>query len=85
MSGRFIDRVEPLLRLVPTVPKPKVALSMSSRLLWTFLALTAYMVLSITPPLYGVNVAQAAPLFNPLIAVIFASQSGTMLSWALGP
>ncbi|MFP3044576.1 MAG: preprotein translocase subunit SecY [Thermocladium sp.] len=84
MSGRFIDRVEPLLRLVPTVPKPKVALSMSSRLLWTFLALTAYMVLSITP-LYGVNEAQAAPLFNPLIAVIFASQSGTMAELGIGP
>ncbi|MFB6470844.1 MAG: preprotein translocase subunit SecY [Vulcanisaeta sp. AZ3] len=79
---RFIDSVKPLLRLMPTVPKPKEALSMGSRLFWTFLAITVYLLMSITP-LYGLR---AVSFFaSPAIAVILGISFGTLTQLGIGP
>lgn len=83
-SRRFIDAVEPILTLMPTVPRPNRPVSLSSRLIWTFMAATVYLLLSVTP-LYGIVSSASSPLFNPLVAIIFASTNGTLAQLGIGP
>ena len=81
---RFIDIVEPLLRYMPTVPRPKEALSMGSRLLWTFLAVTVYLLMSITP-LYGLNTSVPSLFISPTIAAILGISFGTLAQLGITP
>ncbi|WP_243679521.1 hypothetical protein [Vulcanisaeta souniana] len=74
---RFIDVVEPILRLMPTVPKPKEALSMGSRLFWTFLSITVYLLMSITP-LYGLSPTTPSFFMSPAIASILGITFGSL-------
>jgi len=83
-SKRFIELVEPLLTLMPTVPRPNRPVTLGSRLIWTFLAATVYLLLSVTP-LYGIVASSSSPLFNPLVAIIFASTNGTLAQLGIGP
>jgi len=83
-SRRFIEAVEPVLTLMPTVPRPNRPVSLGSRLIWTFLAATVYLLLSVTP-LYGIVASSSSPLFNPLVAIIFASTNGTLAQLGIGP
>ena len=83
-KSRFIDSVEPLLKLMPTVPRPSRPVTLGVRLLWSFLAVTVFLLMSVTP-LYGVVVSRTSPLFNPLVAIIFASTNGTLAQLGIGP
>ncbi len=82
MSG-LLARLDPLLGAVPTVERPRGRLPFPTRLYWTFLVATVYLVMSITP-LYGLgpNVQQFA---NPLISIIFGSTAGTLAHLGIGP
>jgi len=79
---RFIDAVEPILRYMPTVPRPKEALGMGSRLLWTFLAITVYLLMSITP-LYGLS--KTSFFASPAIAAILGISFGTLSQLGITP
>ncbi|WP_069807012.1 preprotein translocase subunit SecY [Vulcanisaeta thermophila] len=81
---RFIDVIEPLLRITPTVPRPREALGMGSRLLWTFLAVTVYLLMSITP-LYGLSPVQPSLLISPAIAAILGISVGTLAQLGITP
>ncbi len=80
---RLIETLDPLLKLIPTVPRPTVPLPLSSRLTWTFLAVTVYLLMMITP-LYGVTRA-ATFFFDPMIAIVFASSAGTLAHLGITP
>ncbi|GEM_PF-65762 len=84
VEKRLIDIIEPILRLVPTVPRPSTPLPVSSRLFWTFLAITIYLFMSITP-LYGVDQLKVSTMYNPLVAMIFASTGGTLMQLGIAP
>ena len=81
---RFIDVVEPILRYVPTVPRPREALSMGSRLFWTFLAVTVYLLMSITP-LYGLSPVTPSFFLSPAIAAILGISFGTLAQLGITP
>ncbi|BDR92041.1 preprotein translocase subunit SecY [Vulcanisaeta souniana] len=81
---RFIDVVEPILRLMPTVPKPKEALSMGSRLFWTFLSITVYLLMSITP-LYGLSPTTPSFFMSPAIASILGITFGSLAQLGITP
>lgn len=81
---RFIDVVEPILRYVPTVPRPREALSMGSRLFWTFLAVTVYLLMSITP-LYGLSPVTPSFFLSPAIAAILGITFGTLAQLGITP
>ncbi|RLE54257.1 MAG: preprotein translocase subunit SecY [Thermoprotei archaeon] len=78
----FLETLEPILRYLPSVPKPPRRLSLGERLFWTFIVLTIYLVMSETP-LYGV--AGRAREQLTLISIIFASRSGTLTTLGVGP
>ncbi len=75
--------LDPLLRIMPTVPRPRTPLPLSTRLMWTFIAVTIYLLLSLTP-LYGVyGSRQLLPI--ELYSIIFATSAGTLAHLGIGP
>ncbi len=75
--------LDPILRMMPTVPRPRTPLPLGTRLLWTFVAITIYLLLSLTP-LFGVyGSRQLIPL--ELYSVIFATSAGTLAHLGIGP
>jgi len=75
--------LDPILRLIPTVPRPRAPLPLGTRLMWTFIAITIYLLLSLTP-LYGVyGSRQLLPL--ELYSIIFATSTGTLAHLGIGP
>src|ERR671927_267061 len=68
---------------VPQVPKPKKKISLTEKLVWTGIALVAYLVMA-QIPLYGVT---SDPRFDFLAfaRVIFAAQQGTLMELGIGP
>ncbi|MEM2024850.1 MAG: preprotein translocase subunit SecY [Desulfurococcaceae archaeon] len=69
-------------KYIPSAPKPAKHVSLYEKLLWTFLALLAYLLMAHTP-LYGIS--QVAPQQFLLIQVVFAAHSGTLMELGIGP
>ncbi|MFB6490787.1 MAG: preprotein translocase subunit SecY [Thermoproteus sp. AZ2] len=82
--------IDPILESLPTIERPKKALPLSTRLMWTALAALVYIVMSVTP-LWGMSHAaattsSAASLFNnPLVSTIFGTTYGTWAQLGIGP
>src|SRR4051812_24387262 len=68
---------------IPQVPKPKKKITLTEKLVWTGIALLAYLVMA-QIPLYGVT---DDPRFDFLAfaRVIFAAQQGTLMELGIGP
>lgn len=81
--GRFLEFFEPLMRIMPEVPKPDRRVSLREKIFWTVLVLTAYLVMS-QIPLYG---SEVGGRYEPLVVqrVIFASRMGTLVELGIGP
>lgn len=81
----FIEKLDPILRLMPTVPRPKTPQPLTARLMWTFVAITIYLLLMVVP-LYGVYKA-ATPTAGllRLMSLIFATSRGTLAHLGIGP
>ncbi|MEM0469900.1 MAG: preprotein translocase subunit SecY [Desulfurococcaceae archaeon] len=69
-------------KYVPSAPRPTRRVPLHERLLWTLLALIAYLLMAHTP-LYGIS--QAAPEQFMILQVVFAAHSGTLMELGIGP
>ena len=67
---------------IPSTPRPQRHVPLGEKLLWTFLALLVYLLMSHTQ-LYGISAT--APEQFLLIQVIFAAHSGTLMELGIGP
>ncbi len=70
--------------MYPPSPRPREALSMGSRLFWTFLAVTVYLLMSITP-LYGLSPVTPSFFISPAIAAILGITFGTLAQLGITP
>ena len=80
-----LEKLDPILSLVPGIKKPAKALSFREKLKWTAIILGIYFTLFSTPAL-GVNVGSF--LNNPsfsIINIIFAARIGTLMTVGIGP
>jgi len=71
-----------IAKYIPSAPKPARRVSLPERLLWTALALVAYLLMAHTP-LYGIS--QTAPEQFLILQVVFAAHSGTLMELGIGP
>ena len=80
----FTDAVEPILRVLPEVPKPTRRPSLTERFAWTAVALVLYMAMAHTP-IYGIP--WQAPGYERFMVyrVITASRRGTLMELGIGP
>ncbi|MEM4700187.1 MAG: preprotein translocase subunit SecY [Candidatus Nezhaarchaeales archaeon] len=81
--SRALELLEPVLRLIPGVSRPKRRVSLRGKILWSFLALTAYLVMSHIP-LYGIAESHMMAEFL-FMNIIFAARSGFLTQLGIGP
>jgi len=80
----FTDYIEPVLRLLPEIPKPLRRKSLRERFIWTGVVLILYFVMA-QIPLYGIPWS-AKPLETLFfLQVVLASSRGTLLELGIGP
>ncbi len=80
----LLEKLDPILRYIPTVPRPRTPLPLSARLFWTFVAVTIYLLLMMTP-LYGIQHAAVPSFYFRLMSLIFATSFGTLAHLGIGP
>ncbi|MHA1728335.1 MAG: preprotein translocase subunit SecY [Promethearchaeota archaeon] len=83
MPSRFLRTLQPLSRILPEAKEPGREVSFKEKLLWTFLCLIIYLIMS-NVPLYGVAVSQETDYFY-WMRVIMASSKGTLTELGIGP
>lgn len=83
MPSAFVDAVRPFARLVPVVKKPDRSPPFKIRLIYTIIAVIAYLFM-MNIPLWGINVEQGVDIFWSL-RVILASSRGTLAELGIGP
>jgi protein transport protein SEC61 subunit alpha len=78
------DFVKSVATVLPQIPKPEKKPSLNERLLWTGLALIAYLVMA-TTPLYGFGGPNNQSDQLAFLRVVFASAQGTLMELGIGP
>lgn len=82
-----LARLDPILSILPTVERPRGRMPASTRLFWTFVVATVYLIMTITP-LYGVPPEVVYGTTSPasaLLGIIFGSAQGTLAHLGIGP
>lgn len=83
-----MESLDPILERLLTVQRPKKALPLSTRLMWTALAALVYIMMTITP-LWGIHrtapTGVASIFYNPLVSTIFGTTFGTWAQLGIGP
>lgn len=83
MGFNFLYSVEPVTKLLPTVLKPLVPLSVHEKTIYTAIALFIYLVCS-QIPLYGIERSYSTDPFY-WTRVILASSRGTLMELGISP
>ena len=79
------EKVQPIFRVLPEIPKPGKRLSLGERLFWTGLVLVAYLVMA-QVPLFGIPyLPRAAGEYLTFLRLITASNRGTLMELGIGP
>lgn len=85
MSGsvRFIELLNPVLFLIPEVPKSQREISKNEKAIWTGMTLFIFLICS-QIPLYGIYKSEGS---DPLhwMRVILASNRGTLMELGISP
>ena len=76
------ELVRKIASVLPEVKKPKIKQTLTTRLLWTGVALITYLVMA-QVPLYGVASGMSDQL--SYTRIIFASAQGTLMELGIGP
>lgn len=78
------ESFEPILRVLPEVPRPPGRLPFRTRLLWTGIVLVIYLIMS-QIPLYGIP--WRAEYYQRLffLQIVLASRRGTLMELGIGP
>ncbi|HDJ89805.1 MAG TPA: preprotein translocase subunit SecY, partial [Thermoprotei archaeon] len=80
----FADYVEPILRILPEIPKPIRRKSLREKFMWTGAVVILYFIMA-QIPLYGIPWS-AKPLETLFfLQVVLASSRGTLLELGIGP
>ena len=78
------ESFEPLLRVLPEVPRPPTRLPFRTRLLWTGVVLVLYLVMS-QVPLYGISYSPSLVQRLFFLQIVLASRRGTLMELGIGP
>ena len=80
----FTNAIEPVLRVLPEIPKPTRRPSLTERFVWTGIALVLYLAMAHTP-IYGIPWQTSGFEQLVLLRVITASRRGTLMELGIGP
>ncbi|MCD6485079.1 MAG: preprotein translocase subunit SecY [Candidatus Odinarchaeota archaeon] len=81
---RFIEIMQPLMKIMPEVKNPDRKVSFKEKAFWTILALILYLIMA-QIPLYGIPRGQEGYDFLFYLRAILASNRGTLMELGIGP
>ncbi len=79
-----LEKIDPLLKLIPGVKKPDMPLSFKEKMKWTAVIMSVYFLL-FSIPAYGVSTASLQQPIMQLISIIFAARIGSLITVGIGP
>lgn len=83
MSFQYLSLIRPFLPFLPDISSPGKKITFQEKLIWTFVALTIYLVCS-QVPLYGImNSDTADPIY--WMRMMMASNRGTLMDLGISP
>ena len=80
----MLEKLDPILKFVPSIKKPEGPLGFKEKLKWTTLIMTVYF-LMFSIPAYGVNLVTVTSGVYQLISIIFAARIGSLITVGIGP
>ena len=80
----FLEKLDPIIRVLPEVGKPGRPVSFKEKLAWTSIIVTLYLVMG-QIQLYPLKNVQGLGGQLALISIIFASRFGTLMQLGVGP
>jgi len=80
----MLEKLDPILKFVPSIKKPEGPLGFKEKLKWTALIMTVYF-LMFSIPAYGVNLVTVTSGVYQLISIIFAARIGSLITVGIGP
>lgn len=80
----WYESIEPLLRVLPEVPRPERSLSLRTRLFWTGIVLLLYLIMC-QIPLYGISWTPSVYERFFFLQIVLASRHGTLMELGIGP
>ncbi|RLI66271.1 MAG: preprotein translocase subunit SecY [Promethearchaeia archaeon] len=83
MAGRFLKLFSPFIRITPEIKQPDREISFKDKLIYTFIVLLIYTIMS-NVPIFGVLESVSADYYYWL-RVILASNRGTLTELGIGP
>lgn len=81
---RFIETIQPVAKVLPSIKKPERKVNFNEKLVWTGVALVLYLIMT-EIPLFGVHPRGQGDPLDPALRVIFASSRGTLMELGIGP
>ncbi|MFP3215318.1 MAG: preprotein translocase subunit SecY [Candidatus Micrarchaeota archaeon] len=80
----MLEKLDPILKFIPSIKKPDGPLGFKEKLKWTALIMTVYF-LMFSIPAYGVNLVTVTSGIYQLISIIFAARIGSLVTVGIGP
>ncbi len=79
-----LEKLDPILRLIPSIKKPEVAPSFKEKLKWTAIIMSVYFIMFSTPA-FGVSITSLNSSIFAILNTIFAARIGTLVTVGIGP
>jgi preprotein translocase subunit SecY len=79
-----LEKLDPLLNMLPSISKSNIPLSLKEKLKWTAILMAVYYVLFSVPAI-GVNTSATSQGVEQLISIIFAARIGTIITVGISP
>ncbi|MGC8710382.1 MAG: hypothetical protein ACP5RF_02120 [Candidatus Micrarchaeia archaeon] len=79
-----LEKLDPILRLIPSIKKPSSPLTFKDKLKWTGLIMLVYF-LMFSIPAVGVNLLTIRSGLYQLISIVFAARIGSLITVGIGP
>lgn len=79
-----LEKVDPLLKVIPSIKKPDTPLSLKQKFRWTAMVMAVYFLL-FSIPASGTNVTALQSPQIQLISIIFAARIGSLITVGIGP
>ena len=80
----MLEKLDPILKFIPSIKKPSTPLSFKEKLKWTGMIMTVYFLL-FSIPAYGVNMVTIKSGLYELMSIVFASRIGSLITVGIGP
>jgi len=82
--SKFLGKLEPFMRVLPEVPRPRRPVTFREKVFWTGVVLTIYLVMC-EVPLFPLSLSR--DVYEPFffLRMIFASKRGTLAELGIGP